>query len=69
MPIHIDPNDPKYRKGTAEIATRHDNFEPEANITSAVRDFLILTGLARREEPAFGRPEADRQDGHQRDTA
>ena len=50
MPIHIDPNDPKYRKGAAEIARRHDNFEPEANITSAVRDFLILTGLARREE-------------------
>ena len=50
MPIHIDPNDPKYRKGAAEIARRHDNFEPEANITSAVRDFLILAGLARREE-------------------
>ena len=50
MPIHIDPNDPKYRKGAAEIARRHDNFEPEANITSAVRDFFILTGLARREE-------------------
>lgn len=29
---------------------RYDNFQPEANITSAVRDFLILAGLARSEE-------------------
>ena len=38
----------------------HDRGEPEANITSAVRDFLILTGLARSEEmieenPSLGR--------------
>ena len=50
MPMHIDTNDPKYRDGAAEILRRHDNFEPEANITSAVRDFLMITGLARREE-------------------
>ena len=50
MPIHIDPNDPRYCHAAAEILRPHDNFEPEANITSAVRDFLILTGLARTEE-------------------
>ena len=50
MPIHIDPNDPRYRDAAAEILRRHDRGEPEANITSAVRDFLILTGLARSEE-------------------
>ena len=44
MPIHIDPNDPRYREAAVEIPRRHDSFEPEANITSAVRDFLILTG-------------------------
>ena len=50
MPVHIDPNDPKCRNAAAEILRRHDRGEPEANITSAVRDFLILTGLARSEE-------------------
>ena len=29
---------------------RHDNFEAEANVTSAVRDFLITTRLAASEE-------------------
>ena len=50
MSIHIDPNDPRFRHAAAEILRRHDSFQPEANITSAVRDFLILTGLARSEE-------------------
>ena len=50
MPMHIDTNDPGYRQAAAEILRRHDSFQPEANITSAVRDFLILTGLARSEE-------------------
>ena len=48
--MHIDTSDPRYRNAASEILRRHDNFEPEANITSAVRDFLILTGLARSEE-------------------
>ena len=50
MPVHIDPNDSKYADAAAEILRRHDSNEPEANITSAVRDFLILTGLAKSEE-------------------
>ena len=50
MAIHIDVDDPKYRNAAAEILRRHDRGEPEANITSAVRDFLIVTGLARSEE-------------------
>ena len=50
MPMHIDTNDSRYRHAAAEILRRHDNFEPEANITSAVRDFLIPTGLVRSEE-------------------
>ena len=45
MPIQLDTNDPRYAQAAAEILRRHDNAEPEANITSAVRDFLILTGL------------------------
>ena len=54
--VQIDYNDPRYSQAAAEILRRHDSGEPEANITSAVRDFLILTGLARVEEnpPAQG---------------
>ena len=47
---HIDPNDPRYADAAQAILTRHDNGEPEANITTAVRDFLILAGLAQAEE-------------------
>ena len=45
MPVHLDYNDPRYAKSAAEILRRHNNGEAEANITSAVRDFLVLTGL------------------------
>ena len=59
MAIHIETGDPKYRKAAAEILRRHDLGEPEANITSAVRDFLILTGLARSEEMVEENPPSD----------
>ena len=59
MPVHIDLNDPKYRNAAAEILRRHDNGEPEANITSVVRDFLIVTGLARSEEMVEENPPSD----------
>ena len=57
--MHIDTNDPRYRDTASEILRRHDNFEPEANITSAVRDFLILTGLARSEEMVEENPPSE----------
>ena len=50
MSIQIDYNDPQYAQAAAEILRRHDSGEPEANITSAVRDFLIVTGLVRADE-------------------
>ena len=59
MAIHIDIGDPKYRNAVAEILRRHDRGEPEANITSALRDFLILTGLARSEEMIEENPPSD----------
>ncbi len=59
MAIHIDTDDPKYRDAAAEILRRHDNGEAEANITSAVRDFLLLTGLARSEEMLEENPPSD----------
>ena len=58
MSIQIDYNDPRYAQAAAEILRRHDNGEPEANITSAVRDFLIVTGLVRADEIVEENPPA-----------
>ena len=58
MSVQIDYNDPRYAQAAAEILRRHDSGEPEANITSAVRDFLILTGLVRADEIVEENPPA-----------
>ena len=50
MNMHIDPSDSRCTDAAAEMLRRHDNGEPEANITSAVRDFLIVTRLAKSTE-------------------
>ena len=50
MAAGIDYNDPRYRTLAESILQRHQRGEHEANITSAVRDFLIATGLARARE-------------------
>ena len=36
MPGYIDDNNPGYAQSAAEILRRHDNADPEANITSAL---------------------------------
>ena len=56
---HIDLNDIRYRDAAAEILSRHDALQAEANITSAVRDFLIRTGLARSGEIVEENPPSD----------
>ena len=58
MAVQIDYNDPRCAKAAAEILRRHNNGEPEANITSAVRDFLIAARLARSEEMVEENPPA-----------
>ena len=50
MPVHIDYDDPKYAAAVAEILRRYDDSRAEANITSAVRNFLTATGLVKDEE-------------------
>ncbi len=50
MTDQFDIDDPKYELAAAEILRRHNAGEREANITSAVRRFLTLTGLAKSEE-------------------
>ena len=58
MPDHLDYNDPASFAAAAEMLRRHDLGEPEANITSAVRDFLIATRLARSDEIVEENPPA-----------
>ncbi len=50
MTDHIDYGDAKYAKAAAEILRRHYETGTEADITSAVRNFLVLTNLASSEE-------------------
>ena len=59
MQEHLDYNDPKYREAAEAILQRHNAGAAEANITSAVRDFLIVTGLAHSEEMVEENPPAD----------
>ena len=59
MSVHIDTNDPRYKQAAAEILRRHDKGEPEANITSAVRNFLTVTGLVKGEEIVEENPPAE----------
>ena len=50
MSGQIDPSDKRISHAAGELLRRHNAGEPEANITSAVRDFLIATGLVRSKE-------------------
>ena len=59
MTTHLNINDPKYADAASAILERHERNEPEANITSAVRDFLILTGLARPDQMVEENPPSD----------
>ena len=59
MVTHLDIENPEYARAAERILRLHDNFEAEANITSAVRDFLILTGLARADEMVEENPPSD----------
>ena len=59
MHSQLKPDDPVVANVAAEILRRHDRVEPEANITSAVRDFLVATGLAKSEEIVEEHPPSD----------
>ena len=59
MPVHINPNDRKYQAAAAEILRRHNEGQPEANITTAVRDFLTETRLVKAEHIVEENPPAE----------
>ena len=60
MEAYLHDTDPTYREAAAAILQRYDAHQAEANITSAIRDFLIKTKLAKPDEireenaPALG---------------
>ena len=56
---HINLNDLRYREAAAEILSRHDALQPEANITTAVQGFLTRTGLVKSEEMVEENPPSD----------
>ena len=58
-PPHITADDPRGAQAAAEILRRYTDGEPEANITSAVRNFLTVTGLVRDEEVVEEAPPAE----------
>ena len=59
MAEHLDIQDPRYPILAAGILGRHERNEAEANITSAVRDFLIQTDLVKRDEIVEENPPSD----------
>ena len=58
MPTHIDSDDPNCKTAAAEILRRHNEGQPEANITTAVRDFLTITRLVKPEQIVEENPPA-----------
>ena len=52
-------DDPGSTAAAVELLRRHDAQEPEANITSAIRDFLTATGLTRANEIVEENPPSD----------
>ncbi|MYC05971.1 MAG: N-6 DNA methylase [Chloroflexi bacterium] len=54
-----DINDPKFKKLAAAVLLRHERGDAEANITSAIRDFLIETQLAKPDEIVEENPPSD----------
>ena len=54
-----DINNSKIKDCAAAILIRHERGDAEANITSAVRDFLIATGLVKPDEIVEENPPSD----------
>ncbi len=52
-------DDPTCKAAAAEILRRHEEGAAEANITSAVRDFLVVTGLAKVDEMVEENPPSE----------
>ena len=52
-------DDPDCKAAAAEILRRHEDGQVEANITSSVRDFLVVTGIAKVDEMVEENPPSE----------
>ncbi len=59
MTAELNIEDPKYPLLAASLLDRHERNDAEANITSAIRDFLAETRLASREEMVEENPPSE----------
>ena len=59
MKAHLNIEDPKHEEKAEWILRQYGNYATEANITSAIRDFLIETGLAQADEIVEENPPSD----------
>ncbi len=60
----VDPDSPELRESAGLMLRRHEEVAPEADVRSAIADFLVTSGLASRNEI---RLESDRIDLQTRD--
>ena len=56
---HLDVGDGRYAGAAERVLGVYGSGGPEANVTSAVRDFLMVTGLARADEMVEENPPSD----------
>ena len=59
MSSQIDYGDTRFAELAADILRRHDDYATEAEVTSAVRNFLVQTGLAKESEIRQENPPAE----------
>ena len=61
--ILIDPDSPQLRESAGLMLRRHEEVAPEADVRSAIADFLVTSGLASRDEIRMEQNRIDLQTG------
>ncbi|MCY4105068.1 MAG: N-6 DNA methylase [bacterium] len=59
----VDPDSPDLRESARLMLRRHEEVAPEADVRSAIADFLVTTGLAARDEIRMEQDRIDLQTG------
>ena len=59
----VDPDSPRLRESARLMLRRHEEVAPEADVRSAIADFLVTTGLAARDEIRMEQDRIDLQTG------
>jgi len=57
----VDPDSPELRESAGLMLRRHEEVAPEADVRSAIADFLVTSGLASRNEIRLERDRIDLQ--------